>query len=560
MQWTRPLKLAAAIALALAGLTLLAMGVRATHSDRILPGVRVEGVGLGGLSDAEARRRLAPLAREAAQQPLSLRAIDRRLTLDPAEAGYVVDVPRTIASAKESGRSGPLGGLWSTVTGLFGHRDLPLVERIDRARLRRAVASVAGRLGSGSLAGALVVDPQTLAVSTKPPRPGRIVDRPKLRSRLASALLRRPRRTVEVPLKMRPVASRAAVEAVGRAASAYLALPLLLTGAGEPLEIAPSELAGLLALESRDGGRAVRLGASDQRVAVLVDQIAAKRDRPARDARIDAPARVVTFDDKDDASWRPRAADVEVVGEARPGRTVQRKQLAAEIEAAIREDRHAIELPTQRDEPAVSAAVARRMDALIGTFTTYYVPGQPRVTNIKQIAKDVDGTIVAPGARFSLNATAGERTKEGGYVKAPFIADGKLEDTIGGGVSQFSTTLYNAAYFAGLQIDGHRPHSFFIDRYPAGREATLNFPDIDMTWTNDTDAPVLIRASTDDNSVAVSLYGDNGGRRVQARSGEREPYDGGDFQITVTRIVRYPDGRVARQQFQSRYEKPPPPE
>ena len=124
-------------------------------------------------------------------------------------------------------------------------------------------------------------------------------------------------------------------------------------------------------------------------------------------------------------------------------------------------------------------------------------------------------------------------------------------------VSQFSTTLYNAAYFAGLQIDGHRPHSFFIDRYPAGRESTLNFPDIDMTWTNDTDAPVLIRTFTDEGSVTVSLYGDNGGRRVRASSGEREPYPGGNFKITVTRVVRYPGGRVARQPFQSRYENPP---
>ena len=557
MHWTRPQQLAAAIAVGVAGLALLAMAVRVTHADRILPGVRVESVGLGGLSDADARRRLAPLALEAAQQPLSLRARDRRLTLEPAEAGYIVDIRRTVANARRSGRSGPLGGLWSTVAGLFGHRDLPLVERVDRARLRRAVTSVAGRLGSGSLAGELVIDPQTLAVSTKLPRSGRVVDRPALESLLAAALERRPRATVEVPLRTRPVASRAAVEAIAGEANAYLAAPLLLTGADEPLEVTPAQIAGVLALESRDEGRSVRLGAGDRRLAALVERIAAKRDRPARDARISAPARVVTLDDKDDVSWRPRPADVEVVGEARPGRTVRRKQLATEIEAAIRENRHVLELPSQRDEPGVSAAVARRMNALIGTFTTYYVAGQPRVTNIKQIAKDVDGTIVAPGARFSLNTTAGQRTKEGGYVKAPFIADGKLEDTIGGGVSQFSTTLYNAAYFAGLQIDGHRPHSFYIDRYPAGREATLNFPDIDMTWTNDTDAPVLIRASTDGDSVAVSLYGDNEGRRVQAKSGEREPYAGGAFQITVTRIVRYPGGRVARQPFQSRYETPP---
>jgi vancomycin resistance protein YoaR len=248
---------------------------------------------------------------------------------------------------------------------------------------------------------------------------------------------------------------------------------------------------------------------------------------------------------------------VHVLEPARAGRTVKREQLAAAIERAIGADRHALTLPMQHDEPAVSADAARGMDSLIGTFTTYYVPGQPRVTNIRQIARDVDGTIVAPGARFSLNAAAGQRTKDGGYVEAPFIADGRIEPSIGGGVSQFSTTLYNAAYFAGLQIDGHRPHSFFIDRYPAGREATLNFPDIDMTWTNDTDAPVLIRTFTDAGSVTVSLYGDNGGRRVAARSAAREPYPDGDFAITVTRMVRYRGGRLARQPFTTRYDKPP---
>jgi len=198
--------------------------------------------------------------------------------------------------------------------------------------------------------------------------------------------------------------------------------------------------------------------------------------------------------------------------------------------------------------------------ALIGTFTTYYVAGQPRVKNIQRIAADVDGTVVAPGARFSLNEAAGPRTEAKGYVEAPFIADGKIKPSIGGGVSQFSTTLYNAAFFAGLQLDGHRPHSFFIDRYPAGREATLNYPDIDLAWTNDTGAPVLIRTKTDGGAVTVRLYGDNGGRRVRAEADEREPVADGDFAITVTRVVRYPDGNEKRQPTTTRYDKPPPPE
>ena len=81
--------------------------------------------------------------------------------------------------------------------------------------------------------------------------------------------------------------------------------------------------------------------------------------------------------------------------------------------------------------------------------------------------------------------------------------------------------MYNAAYFAGLQVDTHQPHSLYIDRYPPGREATLNFPDIDLKWTNDTDVPVLVRTFTRRRCVTVSLYGDNGGRRVSAKPGAR---------------------------------------
>ncbi len=75
--------------------------------------------------------------------------------------------------------------------------------------------------------------------------------------------------------------------------------------------------------------------------------------------------------------------------------------------------------------------------------------------------------MIAPGKSFSLNGIAGERTKAKGYVEAPFIAGNKIEPSVGGGVSQFSTTAYNAAYFAGLPITASQPHSLYIDRYPA---------------------------------------------------------------------------------------------
>ncbi len=166
------------------------------------------------------------------------------------------------------------------------------------------------------------------------------------------------------------------------------------------------------------------------------------------------------------------------------------------------------------------------MRDLIGTFATHFECCQPRVTNIQRIARAVDGTLIAPGGEFSLNRVAGRRTRAKGYLPAPFIADGEIVPSVGGGVSQFSTTVYNAAYFAGLRLDRHQPHSFYIERYPPGREATLDFPSIDLTWTNDTDAPVLVRASSTSSSVSVSLYGDNGGRQVSARSTPRQSVPG----------------------------------
>ncbi len=325
-----------AVAVILAGAVLaLAAGVRATHGDRVLPGVRVEGVALGGATREEARERLTAIVGELAASPVTLVADAERETLAPRDAGYFADLDATADRALESGRGGPLGGLWSTLAGLVAPRDVALAQTVDRSQLDRAVASVAGRLGRPPFAGELVIEPGTLAISTKAPRSGRVVDRPKLRARLAAALLRRPRGTVEVPLRTRRVATRGDVDRVGRAARAYLAQPLRLTGAGEPLTISPGRLAGVLALKARNDGRSVRLGAGDVQVAALVEEIAAKRDRPARSAQISAPDSGAKLDAQGDASWRPRPVKVTVTAPALPGRTIERRELATAIESAI---------------------------------------------------------------------------------------------------------------------------------------------------------------------------------------------------------------------------------
>lgn len=533
-------------------LVVIAVGVRATHGDTALPGTEVAGIAVGGKSEAEIRDALAPEL--SGERRLLLRADDEIIRVSLNAAGYQVDLDGTARDAVEAGRSGFLAGIPSTLIGLVSSRTSPVDADVDDAKLRKALARVERQVGRKPYPGALSVDPDTLDVTTKPGKAGQTVDSDRLKVRANRELMAGRLGPIDVPLRQVSAVSEKRLEALADEARQYVLKPMRLTGAGAPLELTADEVAPLLALQSRDGGRKADLGLAAKPLRALLDRVQERGERAPRDAKITAPAAssgVLT--EKGDVSWEPRKASV-TTGTARNGRTVEREKLATAIRKAVATGEHTIRVPTTTTKPKVTTDGAKKVRWLIGTFTTPYSAGQPRVTNIQQMAKTVDGTVIPPGGTFSLNGITGERTKAKGYVEAPFIAGNKIEPSVGGGVSQFSTTIYNAAYFAGLQIDAFRAHSLYIDRYPAGRESTLNYPDIDMRWTNDTDSPVVVRTSFDDAGVTVALYGDNDGRKVSASAGDREPVEGGDFQITVTRKIRYGGGREAEQPVTTRYE------
>ena len=199
----------------------------------------------------------------------------------------------------------------------------------------------------------------------------------------------------------------------------------------------------------------------------------------------------------------------------------------------------------------------------IASFTTTFTAGQPRVVNIQTIARAADGAVVDPGATFSLNDHVGPRTEEKGYVPAPAIIGGEIyccdhPVNIGGGTSQFATTLYNAIFYSGLDEVSHRPHSIYFSRYPLGIEATLGYPGPDVVFRNDTASPVSIHSSYTDRSVTVELWGWNEGRRVIAGvEGSATTTLGGD--VTVTRTIVLSDGTSASERWWHSY-KPLPPE
>ncbi|NHZ70150.1 MAG: hypothetical protein GWP18_00740 [Proteobacteria bacterium] len=208
----------------------------------------------------------------------------------------------------------------------------------------------------------------------------------------------------------------------------------------------------------------------------------------------------------------------------------------------------------------------------ISSFTTYYTAGQSRVINIQLIADQADNAIVLPDDTFSLNGYVGNRTVEKGYVAAGAIIGGKLvccdhPVNIGGGVSQFTTTLYNAIFYGGLEDVTHRPHSIYFSRYPLGIEATLAYTGIDLEFRNDTDWPVQIDASYTSRSVTVDLWGWNDQRTVDAQViGSATTADGG--KVKIIRTITYQNGTKSVQSWWHTYNgvqstppepTPPPP-
>lgn len=221
------------------------------------------------------------------------------------------------------------------------------------------------------------------------------------------------------------------------------------------------------------------------------------------------------------------------------------------------------DLPVTRAQMATFLARALDLDPIIPparppvekvvSFTTYHACCEPRVTNIQTMAEAIDGAIIYPGFSFSVNDYLGPRTRSKGYVAAPILLDGESYCcdhplNIGGGTSQFGTTIYNAIFRGGYEVVSHQPHSRYIDRYPLGIEATLGYPRPDVEFVNDTLTPVTIRTSYTGSSITVTLYGNDMGRQVDwSVSPSRGITFNSGGHVRVTRTITEADGEERTQ-------------
>jgi vancomycin resistance protein YoaR len=480
-----------ALVLVVAGLVL---GDRLAARGKVAHNVEVAGVHLGGTTDTVAARRIAPLVARLRTGPISVVVRGTRLSIDPSAIGLTVDERATVRAARRVGHD---GGFCAQLVDSLARRvrpeRLPLVVHVDERRLAGVLDGWGVQAAGGLDPGSLVFHGVDVRVS--PPKAGHGLRRAGARAALLDALRHGRVSDIALPVgRVEPPATPAEYERAAAHARRVLAAPVTIVLDGHPFTLTPPQLATTLTTHLR--GRHVDLAVDGPKLrAALGPPLAALEQPPV------------------DASFSVNGTHVSVVP-SKPGRILATGPAG---DAILRGERTVTATVTDV-QPARVTAWAQRLDIteLVSTFTTHHPAGEPRVRNIHRAADILDNTVVEPGQVFSMNATIGPRTPERGFVKAPIVLEDSFGEDYGGGVSQLATTTYNAIFFGGYKDVTHAAHLVYIDRYPLGREATVNYGAIDLKFQNDSHSGILIRTSYSSTSITVSFYGNKEGRSVRA--------------------------------------------
>jgi vancomycin resistance protein YoaR len=439
-------------------------------------GTTVLGVDVGARSRAAAERALHAAFDGRAGEPVDVRLDGRSLTVGPAAIALALDVPATVAAAARRG--------------ILDDRAVHPVIRLDEAKLEALLRENIDPAHLTFRKPAITYDGVTPRASY--PEAGLDLDRTAAASGVRAAWLTGKAAVVRLAERVPALSDRQVDALVDGLATAAVAAPVEVTAGAGSFVLSEAAIAEGLVFGSDSAGR-------------LTPAIDAGRLRAAARAGF---ARVETA---------AEAATISVAGKqpkvlaATPGWTVDMAKLSADLLAVLPSPAPrsiAATLVEQAAENTDAEMAALGVKERVSTFTTYFTGGarSPRSRNIVTIAKAVDGAIVKPGETFSLNGHTGERDYAAGYRDAPVIVGGKLEPGVGGGASQFTTTLFNAAYYAGLQDVEHKPHSFYFSRYPAVIESTIFYPTLDLKFKNTTPYGILIDTATTGRSVTVSMW------------------------------------------------------
>jgi vancomycin resistance protein YoaR len=525
--------------------------------DKVPKKAQISGVAVGGLSRSEAIEKLSVDLGAKAAEPLNLTVGEREAQLKPADAGLSVDYAKSVDAAGGGKSLNPLRILRT----LTGGSAIDAVVLIDQPKLQAAVGELAKDFNREPVDAAIAY--KGTKIKLKQAREGAVVQQDPTAATITSSFLKLTG-PIALPADItQPTITTDEADAVVAAfAKPAVSAPIKVKVSGtESFEISPRMLAASISFLPRDGT-----------LVPLLDEKRLRRNASPALERVEL--------------IEPKNATVRLVN-GRPkvipavnGTTIKADNLKKAVEPVLIKPAggRTVSVQLTGDKASFSTEDAKnlRIKQVTGQFTTYFPYLPYRNINIGRAAALINGTLLKPGEIFSLNQIVGERTAANGFTEGYIIKDGRFRKELGGGVSQSATTTFNAMFFAGLKDIEHKPHGLYIDRYPAGREATVAWPSLDLKFQNDTKYGVLVQAyivkgtpsrrgsitvrmwssETYDKVVATSPIKSNftTGRDIKDDSKDCEPTSPVQgFDVRFQRLFYQNGSVVSRENFSWRY-------
>lgn len=472
-----------AVGIPLAALAVLYIADLMVTSSKVPRGVTTAGVSLGGLTPEEAEQRLRTAITAREELPVAVTLGTLQTTVDPRAVDVTADLRATVDSAGGQ----PLDPL-TRIMSFFVETPVDVVTSVDEPALAAALAQLGSQVAQEPVEGSVAFVDGDLR--TADPRSGRRLDIDS-----AVQVFRRgwaTGETLDLPMvEVQPSTTAADVAMAAESIAApAVSGPVLVDGERDVRGVITEDVIAA-ALSFRPAqGRLVPEINENLIVDAVRPQLAAS-EIPRRDADIDFAA----------------TAPVKVA--AQDGRLVDYSATLQDLLSVLRDtDNREIAAVYVDEPPSLTLEALERLGPVqtIGEFQTGGFSGDSG-RNIRRAAEQIDGMIVRPGETFSLNAATNPRTAAAGYVEAGVIENGRPARGVGGGVSQVATTLFNAAYFAGMEDIEHHEHSYYISRYPPGREATVFEDVLDVKFRNDGPTSVQIQTDWTPSAVTVRLLG-----------------------------------------------------
>jgi vancomycin resistance protein YoaR len=469
---------------------LLAGGYAAGYlmaGDRLPRNTTVAGVELGGLSTQEAVDKLTAEFADEANAPIAVAVAGATHEVKPAESGLAIDYAATVRSGGVGKSFSPVH-IWRVLTG--GGAVKPVVT-VDENKLVETVGAIAGAVNKPAVNATVTFE--GAEVKRTPAEQAIDLQQEDLVIELKRAYPLETQVTGEVRRTDPTVTDADADKAVQDYATPVLAGPITVNTEVGAFEVTPTMIGNASQFEETDGGLTGRTDAAKlfEQAESAIDDLDLKT---ARSARYTMEGGTFVVVPSTDGTELTRENFEKVV---MPALLSQERNVTAE-------------LTHSRAKFTTEEAEKQKPREVIGEFSTSYPHADYRNTNLGLAANRINGNTLAVGEVFSLDKALGNR---GAYVDGWVVAGNRLVKQNAGGISQSATTVFNAAWFAGLEDVEHQPHTLYFDRYPAGRESTIYSGSIDVKFRNTTDNAIYVQSyrtpssSGGTGSITVKIWG-----------------------------------------------------